>query len=232
MTSSCSPHHRTHLAIVVLVVSAALGACDSKGTQTSATSSPADSVRADSITRARQDSINRKLPGYVVDSIFTTDEELRRFRVAIGGDSVTAFAGGNPSREALVRRFVDAVAANDTATLKAMVVHAREFADLYYLDSPFSRSPYRQSPSLAWRLIQDPSLSGLSKLLARRGGRPMTYVSHACDPKISREGRTTRYAGCIVTVREEGGKPITRRYFGSIVERGGQFKFLSYTNKI
>jgi hypothetical protein len=59
----------------------------------------------------------------------------------------------------------------------------------------------------------------------------MTYLSHACDPKVHREGRTTRYAGCLVTVRDAMGETATRRYFGSVVERGGQFKFLSYTNQ-
>ncbi len=223
---------RTVIIPVVLLVSAALGACGSKGTQTASTTSPADSVRADSIARAVQDSTNRTLPGYVVDSIFPVEEELRRFRTAVGGESVTAFAGGSPTREALIQRFVVAVAANDTGSLRAMVVHAREFADLYYMESPFSRPPYRQSPSLAWRLIQDPSLSGLSKLLANRGGKPMTYISHRCDPKVAKEGRVTRYAGCILTVRENGGKPITRLLFGSILERDGQFKFLSYSNKM
>ncbi len=224
--------HFPGFATIVLVATAALGACDSKGTHTAASTPAADSVRADSLARARQDSVNRTLPGYIVDSIFPVEEELRRFRAAAGGDSASAFAGGSSSREALVQRFVVAVAANDTASLRAMVVHAREFADLYYLDSPFSRAPYRQSPSLAWRLIQDPSLSGLSKLLASRGGKPLTYISHRCDPKIAREGRTTRYAGCILTVRENGGKPITRLLFGSILERDGQFKFLSYSNKM
>src|ERR1043165_2290911 len=66
---------------------------------------PADSARADSIARARQDSINRTLPGYVIDSLLPVDEELRRFRAAIGGEPVPAFVAGSPSREALAKRF-------------------------------------------------------------------------------------------------------------------------------
>ena len=60
----------------------------------------------DSIARARQDSINRALPGYVVDSILPIDEEIRRFAARIGGDPVTSFAHASASREALVRRIV------------------------------------------------------------------------------------------------------------------------------
>jgi hypothetical protein len=130
-----------------------------------------------------------------------------------------------------VRRFVRAVAANDTNDLKAMAFHSREFADLYYPESPYSRPPYHQPPALAWSLIQNPSASGLTRLLHNRGGKPMTYVSHKCDPKVLHEGHNTRYAGCLITVIEGKGAPVTRRYFGSIVERDGKYKFLSYTNQ-
>jgi len=191
-----------------------------------------DSARADSVQRARQDSINRTLPGYVVDSIFPVDEELRRFRKALGGDSAVVFSGGSPSREALVRRFVNALASSDTNEFRTMVVHGREFADLYYPVSVYSRAPYHQPPQLAWSLIQNPSADGLKKLLRTMGGKPITYVGDRCDPKVFHEGRITRYAGCIVRIADAKGDTTTRLLFGSIVELGGVYKFLSYTNRL
>ena len=191
-----------------------------------------DSARADSVQRARQDSINRTLPGYVVDSIFPVDEELRRFRKALGGDSAVVFSGGSPSREALVRRFVTALASSDTNEFRTMVVHGREFADLYYPVSVYSRAPYHQPPQLAWSLIQNPSADGLKKLLRTMGGKPITYVGDTCDPKVFHEGRITRYAGCIVRIADVKGDTTTRLLFGSIVELGGVYKFLSYTNRL
>ncbi|NBW66442.1 hypothetical protein EBR44_11865, partial [bacterium] len=89
----------------------------------------ADSARTDSIARAQQDSINRARPDYVVDSIFTPEEGLKRFRKTVPGDSATRLVGGSATREALVRRFVTALAKSDTNDLRAMVVHGREFAD-------------------------------------------------------------------------------------------------------
>ena len=191
-----------------------------------------DSTRSDELRRARQDSINRTLPGYVVDSIFPVDEELRRFRKALGGDSAVVFSGGSPSREALVRRFVSALAASDTNQFRTMVVHGREFADLYYPASPYARAPYHQPPQLAWSLIQNPSADGLTKLLRTMGGKPLSYVSHRCDPKVLHEGRITRYAGCIVRIADAKGDTTTRLLFGSIVELGGVYKFLSFTNRL
>src|SRR5262245_58001690 len=136
-----------------------LCACGSN-TRTLAARTLADSARADSIARARQDSINRTLPAYVVDSIFPVEEELRRFRVAIWGNTATKRAGGSRSREELVRPCSRAVSATDVRDLQAMAVRSREFSDLSYLDSPDSHPLSRQSPATAWSLIQNPSSDG------------------------------------------------------------------------
>jgi hypothetical protein len=218
-------------ALTVILLAIGTGACQDR-TASAATLTLSDSARADSIARAKQDSINRAQPGYVVDSIFPPEEELRRFRKAIGGDSVVSLSGGSPSKEALAQRFVRAVVASDTNDLRAMVIHIREFADLYYPESPFSHAPYHQPPAFAWAQIQDPSLRSLTRLVRKLGGKPMTFVGVLCDPKVAREGRNTRYTGCLVRVKEANGQILNRRYFGSIVERDGQFKFLSYTNAL
>ena len=219
---------------LVLVIGCLLGvsACGPADPKVLAAKTLVDSARADSIARAQQDSINRTMPGYVIDSILPVEEELRRFRAAVGGDSATSFTGGSDSRDALVKRFVRAVSTSDVADLRAMVVKSREFADLYYLDSPYSHPPYRQSPATAWAMMQNPSGAGLTHLLKRFGSKSLTYLSHACEPKVLREGRTTRYTGCLVRVVEATGDTTTRRMFGSIVERGGVYKFLSYTNDL
>lgn len=189
----------------------------------------ADSLRVDSLARERQDSINRAQPGYVVDSILPPAEERRRFLAASPGMTSPDFRGGAASRDLLAHRFLASLSARDTASLRAMVLQPREFAELYYDDSPFSHPPYRQPMSLAWRTIQDPSGVGLNRLLARQSGRPFTFVSQACDPLPKREGATTRFTGCLVRY-VDGADTVTRRLYGSILQRGGKYKFLSYTN--
>jgi hypothetical protein len=198
------------------------------GTRLSAPS-PADSARIDSIARVRQDSINRTLPGYVIDSILPRGgaPPLSARRCP-----VTAPSG----LWAAVRRAKRSCALRSSCRRKRHGgpprdgVRGREFADLYYPESPYARPPYHQAPALAWNLIQNPSSAGLTKLLHRFGGKRMIYVSSTCDPKIAHDGATTRYAGCLVRVIDEAGDSTTKRLFGSIVARGGQYKFLSYTN--
>lgn len=189
-----------------------------------------DSARADSITRARQDSINRTLPGYVVDSIRPIEEELRRFRAAVGGDSATALAGGATSRAALVRQFIGALAEADTIKLRRMMVTPREFSDLIYPESPYTRPPYRQAPGLVWSQIEASGSTGLTRMLRRLGGQPLTYVAHECDGEPEAYGSTKIWKGCTVRMRSGSGEVAAGRLFGSIVERDGHFKFVNYAN--
>lgn len=216
--------------ITVVACSLAAG-CTARSTAESARMASADSARTDSIARARQDSINRTLPGYVVDSILPVDEEIRRFRAAIGGPAVSRLEGGSGSRDDLVQRFMRSAQDADTAAMRRMALSAREFADLYYLSSPYARSPYRQSPALAWKLIQSRSDAGMMAVVRRYAGRAPTVVAVRCDPKPTREGRNVIHSGCLVDLKEGTTPPLARLLFGSIIERDGQFKFVSFTNK-
>ncbi|HET8784860.1 MAG TPA: hypothetical protein VFM38_04450, partial [Candidatus Limnocylindrales bacterium] len=94
-------------AVLALVLAAATG-CDEieAGFARRVEAARADSVATDSMARARQDSINRAQPGYVVDSILPIEEELRRFRVGLGA-APSHLVGGASSRETLIRRFAD-----------------------------------------------------------------------------------------------------------------------------
>ena len=191
----------------------------------------ADSARVDSVNRARQDSINRASPGYVVDSILPVEETIRRFSVAVGGEPVTALGGASPSREALVRRFMKALAAGDSADLRAMVLNAREFIDLVYPESPYTHPPYRQSPALVWTQIQNPSASGYTRLVRRLGNQPLHYVDHKCDLDPDRQGRNLIWTNCFVRLRSPNEPTTSHRLFGSIIQRNGKFKIVSYKNE-
>jgi hypothetical protein len=190
-----------------------------------------DSLAADSIARARRDSINRTLPGYVVDSILPVEEELRRFRIAIGGDSVSGLDNAAPSRDSLVKGFIAALARSDTTALQKMLLNAREFAWLVYPESPYTRPPYSQSPALVWGQIQNPGASGYTRLVRRLGGKPLRYDGYTCSPKPDRQGKNVIWTQCTVRVAEPGEGPRNRRLFGSIIERNGRFKLVSFANE-
>lgn len=194
----------------------------------------ADSVAAhvaDSAARARQDSINRASPGYIVDSIRPVEEEIRRFRAAIGGAAVTRLGDASLSRDALVARLVAAVAAGDETALRRTLVTAREFIDFIYPESPYTEPPFRQAPGLVWTLIQEPSKSGLRRLLNNLGGKPLSITSVSCRQPPETQGRNRLWNGCTVRYTSGSDAPRDGRLFGGIIERDGRYKFMSLSNQ-
>lgn len=220
-----APHWLLLVALVTL-----LAACDGQsGTRTAAAAEP-DSVvaaRADSVARARQDSINRAQPGYVIDSILPIEEQLRRFRADL--PEVTRLAGGAASRRALVEAILQGVARGDTSALRRLTISRAEYAWLVYPTSPFAAPPMRQPPQLSWFLESTPSEVGLSRLLSRLGGRPIEVLETRCPDAVTREGRNTIVAGCVVRIRDQG-ETRELRLFGPLIERDGHWKVLSWTN--
>jgi hypothetical protein len=211
------------LSIVVVSCSGGAKSGDKKATAN-------DSIQSELAARARQDSINKTMPGYVVDSILPVEEELRRFRAAVGGAANKTLENGSASRDALVQRFMSSLRANDSADLRAMLLTAGEFADLVYPESPYTHPPYRQAPSLVWMQIEQPSESGLIRVIRRLGGQPLRLVASTCAKKPDVQGANKIWTDCSVRFVDTHGNTKTTKLFGSIIEREHRFKFVSYVN--
>jgi hypothetical protein len=185
-------------------------------------------ARADSVARARQDSINRAQPGYVVDSILPLEEQLRRFRIAY--PEVTSLETEARSRDALIRAVVSALQASDTARLAALAVSPSEYAWLLYPTSEHASGPMAQAPQLAWYMLSNTSEVGLRRALDRLGGRDLRVRGHGCAPEPVTQGRNAIWRQCAVVRTDEAGQEVRQRLFGSLVERDGRWKVLSFSN--
>lgn len=159
---------------------------------------------------------------------YTPNESLALFRAGLVAPP--RLTGGAMSRDALVRRFARAVERRDTAAIRAMVLNRAEFAYLYYPSSPYARPPTVQEAPLAWFLLIQNSQIGLTRVFDRLGGQKAVYLGHRCDPEPSREGANLFWRECVVDLKTPGQGAVTRKLFGSIIERNGHFKFFSYTN--
>lgn len=212
--------------IATLLALAVAGGCEGSPIRRAEASAAGSAFE---LERARQDSIVRSRPGYVVDSILPVEEEIRRFQ-ATAGDRPAGLSGGAPSRSALVAAFVRAVEGNDTTTLARLVIDRGEFGHLIYPGSPNAKPPYRQSPEVVWLQRSASTGKGTSRLLARFGGRPLGFAGHSCPTPPDRQGTNTVWSGCVVRRLDAAGDTIRLRMFGPIVEHGGRFKFLSLTN--
>jgi hypothetical protein len=168
------------------------------------------------------------LPATPVDSYLPPEEALRRFRSGIAARP-TALGGGAPTRDSLVRLLVIAVDRRDTAMVNRLVLTRAEFAYLYYPSAPLARPPYELDPQMMWYQLVSQSEKGIVRAFDRLGGTRLRHVGHACAD-AERQGENRVWSGCTVTL-VAGGRDTTRqRIFGSIVERGGRFKFVSYAN--
>lgn len=168
-------------------------------------------------------------PAHPVDSAIPIEEALRRFRQDL--PAAKALYGGFGSRETLVREFVHALEVRDTTALRRMVLTPGEFAWLYYPSSPLSRPPYELSPGLMWFQLQGESEKGASRLFSDRAGHDLGYAGHTCAPPRL-EGKNRIHSSCElrrVTATRDTAK---ERLFGLILEHDGQYKFMSYANRL
>lgn len=163
-----------------------------------------------------------------VDSILPMDEAIRRFRAGL--PVVRELAGGAASRGELVAAFVHAIERNDTAAVRRMLVSRAEYAYLYFPSSAYMSEPYRQAPAVAWFLNAENSDKGISRVLRRLGGHDLEWRGYGCAGG-AREGENLFSRLCTLDYLDPQEKKwVTRRLFGSIIERGGRYKFLSYAN--
>jgi hypothetical protein len=185
----------------------------------------------DSMARVRQDSINRTQPGYVVDSILPPEEALRRFRADIA-DPPSAFVNGADSRDALVSKWVRALEANDSLTLIRMAINRPEFAFLVYPSSPNAHPPLHQPPQIAWTLLSSASVTGFRRALIKYGGKSLGFLGYDCQDPPETQGSNRIWANCRVRRLDIAGDTNAAELFGPIIERRGQFKFLSLANEM
>jgi len=196
-----------HRSILLLVLLAPVGAaCGSPGT---AQGNHSAEVAADSATASA----------------------LARFRTGLPKPS--ALEGGAASVSSLIERYMDALAAHDTAALVSMHLTDAEFAWLYYPESPYTRRPYRQDPDVVWSLLRLNSEKGIARALRLYGGVEAGFLGSTCGESPLLQGRNRLWQNCRPMVRPSSGDgAVAMRLFGSILERDGRFKFLSYTNDL
>src|SRR5688500_1978013 len=186
----------------------------------------AGAIARDSVARAREDSVNRAQPGYVIDSVFPVEEEIRRFQRALG-ERPRSLSGGARDRTSLVRAFVQAIERRDERALRGLVISQAEFGYLIYPDSPNARPPYRLSPDIVWLQRSAATDKAVTRLLSQFGGRTLRFDGYVCDEASERQGRNQLWVRCLVRRAENQRESRMLRLFGPIVERDGQFKFLS-----
>lgn len=170
-------------------------------------------------------------PGYVVDSALPIDTLLARFRATIV-DTPTTLVGGETSAERLAREFLRAVGANDTASIRRLVVNRAEFGWLYYPYTRFTKRPYELGPELLWMQVNEASEKGIVRTLRRYGGSRLRFEALNCPDSAVAEGPNRITIGCQLRFAAADSAARSLQLFGSLIERDGRWKFVSYANEL
>jgi hypothetical protein len=159
-----------------------------------------------------------------VDSVRSIADELARFRVGL--TPVTDLHGGARSRGTLIKQFLAALAAHDTVTLQRLHLTRAEYAYLYYPYTVHTHPPYEQPAGLAWMLTTQSSQKGLKRLLARLAGTRPPLAGYTCA-STEPQDLNILHRECVLKLQ---GNSAPQQLFGTIIERNGRFKFVSYSN--
>lgn len=173
----------------------------------------------------------------MVDSALPIPELLARFRAATATTAATpsaptALTGGERSPERLARALLAALSRRDTLAVRALAMSRGEFAWLYYPHTKFTAPPYELGPQLVWIPLVAASDKGAGRLLERYGGRTLRFEAITCPDSATAEGPNTIIASCTVRFAVADSAARELRLFSSLLSRGGQYKFLSYTNDL
>jgi hypothetical protein len=184
--------------------------------------------RSDGVLIPSRDSL-LKTPGYVVDSLFTPEEDLRRFRATVAGPAPTRLAGGERSTDELLRRYWTLLTLRDTLAMTPLVVSRGEYAYLYF---PFSREAAAGLPPAAgWELILAQSGRGLTRALQQAAREPAAVLGTLCSDQPLIVGGGRLYGPCGVIVRRSRGVD-TLWLAKSLLVRDGVHKFLGLQNEL
>jgi hypothetical protein len=167
-------------------------------------------------------------PAGPVDSIVPPAEALARFREGMA--PVDTLAGGTPSRDSLIAAFTAAVQGSDTAAVRALVLSRAEYAYLYFPSLQRMNPGLNMQPEVMWLLHGQESEKGITRVLRRLGGGQARFGAYACEDAPQVEGENRYWHRCALHVAAADGDAATLQLFGSIVERGGRYKIVSYAN--
>jgi hypothetical protein len=146
-------------------------------------------------------------------------------------ESTPTLQNASPSMDTLVASFLDALAAKDRNALQQLRVTEREYIDIIM---PGAGEPGKarkgfpeEKAAYFWDVLNTKSLYSEIALVNGYGGRKYTLRDVVWAKGVQQFDGYAGYAQLRLTVQDEQGEAHEIET-GSVVERGGRFKFVSY----
>ena len=190
--------------------------------------SPMLERRSDGTVIASADSL-RRIPGYVVDSIFPPAEALIRFRTASSQSPATSLSGGETSITKLFTGYVAALHARDSIAVLRFALTRAEYAWLYYDGSPEQKSGL--VPEAAWALMESRSNVGLGRAASHVASLADARVLSASCGQAATPLPTSELLGpCFVVLASPDGNSTRLLLARTVMRRNGRVKLVSFAN--
>lgn len=140
--------------------------------------------------------------------------------------------GGASSVVDLVELAMDAFESHDTTALERLLIRRDEFVDIIYpelgLFYASARDTRIETKQFLWENQDRNSQKGLRKALREVGRKRMRVIDVRFEGGVKTFRTYKLHEGTQVIVRTERGTEATLLALGSIVERDGRFKLMSY----
>jgi hypothetical protein len=136
-------------------------------------------------------------------------------------------ANASPTLDEAARRFLDALAAGDAASLRRLTLSTEEFRSAIWPWLPASSPRTNLTPDFVWGHYALRNEVAFRRLLEAHGGVPYRLV--AIEPESERD-----YAGFqllvrpVVVVEDPAGAQKRLHLFGSVIHQGGRYKVYGF----
>lgn len=132
------------------------------------------------------------------------------------------------SPEALAEAVMEAIAAGDLASLRALALTEEEFRHDVWPELPVAR-PERNVPfEFVWEMLEQNSTGHLRQTASVFGGQPLDLVRVEFGAPATTYSDVTVHRNTQLVVRTPDGAEKMVRMFGSAIEKNGGWKVFSY----
>jgi hypothetical protein len=140
----------------------------------------------------------------------------------------TALSNTFESSDALARAVLAALERKDLPALRALQLSEEEYRVHVWPELPVSR-PERNVPfAYAWGQMKQHSDTSLQQTFARYAGKPLRLVQSRFTGETTSYTTFTVMRDSEIVARDENGRDLILRLYGSAMVTNGRFKMFSY----
>ena len=123
---------------------------------------------------------------------------------------------------------VEALNQGDLSGLHQLRVSRKEYLSWIWPAFSASRPPHNYPEDFAWSNLNTKSSRAVRRLVKRYGENSLTFVKLGFEQKTEEYKDFQLLRGTVLTITNNSGQQKTLKILGSVVEKDGRYKLLSY----